>query len=192
VRDPVVGRDVLCGALFGTLWSLVVQLDVLYGSEKLFQVISRAEIDGYLRGGLPLASEVCKAQLTAVFLSIGPVLGLVLMRLILRRTWLAVLVVTIGVAAISHAFYTVVTTLVLVGLGLVALFRFGLVSMIAGWFVLLLLWGPPLDMSLDAWHASSSIAVVAIVVATALFGFYHALAGRPILRDTVFQGDRPS
>jgi hypothetical protein len=109
-------------------------------------------------------------------------LTLFLFRLTLRNKWLAVVAFTI----LWTTLYCIDTDSIAVWLmsglyfaGLaVVLTRFGLSAGIATRFFSQCLTNFPLTMELDAWYAPSGLFAVAVVLAIAAFGFYHAVGGR--------------
>ncbi|HEV2764707.1 MAG TPA: hypothetical protein VGV38_17135 [Pyrinomonadaceae bacterium] len=198
-RDPLVGRDLLVGGLFGVGAALVSY--------------ARRPAAGWL--GLPPAVPVPAnintlegvraalgefffvGMLLAVYSALLSFFLFFLLRLILRKGWLA--------AGVFWLFITVSTGLRggaitpeqvafdlaaggLLGLLLVlALTRFGLLSLIAAQFFIHLCTNYPLATDLGAWYADSGLLAVALALAFAVYGFHTSLAGQPLFRGGFLQ-----
>lgn len=60
--------------------------------------------------------------------------------------------------------------------------RFGFVAAIAYGFFFGLTFRAPITKDFSAWYADSSLIILAIVLALAIYGFYTSIAGQPILK----------
>jgi serine/threonine-protein kinase len=197
-RDPLVGRDLLVGVLFGVGTRLLWQMNVLapawfgLGTSKPFGPGHRAfnVLLGPLLGGRYCAGEVCQSLASAIRYGVGVVLLLLLLRLILRRQWLAigvyvlynVVVYTVGV---GHPTISWLIAALVSALFLFLLLRFGLLAAVSYTFVRILLTFP-ITADLDAWHAGgTTLLPLGLIAALAAYGFYLCLAGRPLIRDPI-------
>ena len=113
---------------------------------------------------------------------------LLLLRMILRRTWPAVVVwMAIGTGIVmpdSGAWpLGVIYSLIVVSLVVVVLFRFGMLCVLFGMFTAGLLAICPPEADLTAWYATPTVISLALVAGMAISGFRITLAGRPLLRD---------
>ena len=120
--------------------------------------------------------------LTYTLLLIG---GLLLLRFVFRRTWLAVAVhgtlfVLVYASAYPRGF---LTNSLWIGLWHFFFFRFGWVSVLVASVTADLLFGYPLTTHLSVWYAHGSILVICVCVALAVYGFRVSLAGRPAFKD---------
>jgi hypothetical protein len=71
---------------------------------------------------------------------------------------------------------------------LVALIRFGLLTVIVGMLTGSLVRSFPMTFDLSASYAGPSMLALAVLVALAAFGFHSSLAGRPLWRDELTEG----
>jgi hypothetical protein len=79
-----------------------------------------------------------------------------------------------------------VTGLIIWGLLVFLLIRFGLLAFVAqGIFVNLLSF--PLTTQGSAWYAGISLAGILLMAAMALYGFYTSLGGRPVFGGAVLE-----
>ena len=196
LRDPLVGRDLLVGSLYGAGVALIGGL-MRWAPELLgvrgygfgADAWAMASLRG-LREAIAALASVHAFNLYLVFL--GIVVFLVL-RLLLRRTWIAVAVTTVFnlvgfYPGAGHPLPYVIAVLMIVGLFWLVLFRFGLLPVLVGSAVQNLLDEFPLTFDLTAWYGQVTLLVLPVVVAVALWGFRVALAGRALFRDEILAG----
>ena len=189
-RDPVVGRDVLIGCVQGIVGGFLFQVTrwVPLGPGQLRH---RPDIPSHpgeliaLRGPSEAIAELFAVQvniLTHILLLIG---GLLLLRFLFRRTWLAVAVHgTLYVVVYSSAYPLGYLTLgIWIALWYMVFFQFGWVSVLLATVVADLLNGFPLTANLSAWYAYASILVISFCLALGMYGFRVSLGGRPLFRD---------
>ena len=191
LRDPLVGRDLLVGVLFGIGWSLLLQcrslvqiwrgwapwggrLDTLPGVRDLIA-----------RGFLDTLTEEIFWALLYFFL-------LFLLRALTRRQWLAASIfVLINVvqdsltpndpliAALFSCLYYTLTVLILL--------RFGLVTLATGYFVNDLLFSVPPTPDFSIWYAGSALAVLLAVLALAGYAFHTSLGGQKLFTGKLLE-----
>ena len=141
----------------------------------------------------PLASTafVVTRWVSALYTSLQTVLLVamifVVLRLVLRRGWLAALVGVVILTVLSDngaAFFGTWFDLVLIPLTFVVvtfgMFRFGLLVMTVAAFANKVATGLPLTLNLSAWWATPSMLSLALLIGLALFAFYAARAGKPL------------
>jgi serine/threonine-protein kinase len=189
-RDPMVGRDALFGCLIGVVLALLgAILRLLSYQTGLLTPPPEAshwtlESLSGARHALAAVIAVHTGSVLDVFI---PMMILLVFRLLLKSTWLAVALTTVaGMAALYPGSGNVALNLSLFGilaiLWWVALFRFGLL----GLFVAASFWDLfqqiPLTGDLSAWYATPTIVTLLVVMGVALFAFRSTLAGR---RSTV-------
>ncbi len=188
-RDPVVGRDVLIGALTGIGWTFFFyQLReaaiARFGLPPRPDSLSLVSLLGVRFG----ASRILDDLVRAVFWALAIFFLLFILRLVLRREWLAAAaVVSIFVVlevARSETFLLDAGFFILAyGSVVFVLVRFGLVAYAIAFFVVQTLTFEPITRHLAAWYAPSGILAIAVVAALAIYGFRTTLQGR-----TVFKG----
>jgi len=191
MRDPLVGRDLLIGCLFGVLLQLFTPLsrllDAVTGFPPTRPSAALWGFDG-VRG-------LAVALVTAVGDSPGwPLIllfFLVLFRVILRRPWLATLAVLVVFGVLStlepRTFApSSLTGAIMNAVSLTVLIRFGVVALITTTFTLNILTLSSITSDLGAWYAGYGLVGLVLLVALALYGFRTSLAGRPLFGQGLF------
>jgi serine/threonine-protein kinase len=185
VRDPLVGRDVLVGLTFGTAAALVTKLHELvllrFGATPSVTVHpgSLLGVMGTVAAFLTLIPN-CVIQALVWFVLIF------ILRVVLRRDWLAagafvlIYMVLSALASSSSPALAALFTAVTTGLLVFTMLRFGLVALIASFFVLVLLQMFPITADFSIWYAGASVFAVLSVALVAVFAFRNSLAGRPL------------
>ena len=190
-RDPLVGRDVLVGCLVGSLGTILLQADVFVSEwlawdmpRKSYSVPAfQLDMLGGLRESLATLFLIPVNSLKSTLFF---VVVLFLLRLLLRRTWLAIavfmglilIVYSAGSPPISYLAHFFNMTL-----WLFVLFRFGWISAMVALLVPDLLINFPLTFDLSAWTSSSAVPAVLMIAALTAYGFKISLAGRPAFKD---------
>ena len=176
VADPVVGRDLLVGVALGVVWTLLVRgLDSWSGEHELFGNPGATEL---LMGVRSTVALVLQGVPYAVRNAFFYFFLLFLLRVVLRRQWIAA-VVFVGVFALLGAlgndrspWVNAAASLLYSGSGAVVVLRWGLLSYAVGIFVSELLLKLPATLDSSAWYFGNILAIVAIVVAPTSWGFY--------------------
>ncbi len=196
VRDPLIGRDILVGAVFALGFAYLSPIQ-LWVQRAFGQPVSAP---GFWNWVLFLGPRFQIGQYLDAQFVFFPLLILFLIlgfRMILRREWLAYL----GILVLQ-AILTVVSgrpdeplsmTLLNVVFGtlswsvfvLVPL-RFGLLASVFLFFFLNVL-GIPAMCGLSGWRSEASWMALIIVAGLTVYGVHTALAGRPIFRDELMQ-----
>jgi serine/threonine-protein kinase len=188
-RDPLVGQNLLVGALAGVAPYVLLELEVLAPSwlglapQRFIAVHALT-----LAGPSALAGEILLSITRATTNALFYLMILLFFRVVLRRTplvsgaFLAMLTVIAVLVAELHpvlgwfwgAFWAALVLWLLTRLGLLAC----IVMLVT--FSLLDLF--PLTTNFSAWYFGSGATAVAVVFALAAFGFYTSQAGRPIFQ----------
>ena len=186
-RDPLVGRDIVIGAIAGTAaaaamfvlkaapgwmflpgsWSAHVELIALSGTFRQWGMIF------YLIG-------------VTAFQGVGWIVAVTIPYILFRSRKLAMAVclvmgaVTLCLGApgnlIDQVLFAGVGSLILTS----CLFRFGILSTLAAFFILNLLTRMPLQFDPQSWSGRASVMTMIIAFAVALYGFTISLGGRPL------------
>ena len=184
--DPLVGRDILIGAAAGTLL-LLIYLSGLVLPRVLARTTTLALPAGpsapFLQGPtLTSLSQVLFRlfvnQFSAVLFAMVFLFVLTLLRMVLRRDWLASLVWAALLAApivgegraigwVAGGFRALILLLVLR--------RGGLLSLAVALFYMFSLIEVPITLDVAAWYAPRALPVVGVLVALALYGFRTSL-----------------
>ena len=198
-RDPLVGRDLLIGSAAGALTVLLARVGIwitpMLGGTPDLPVTGEWSLEP-LRGTVPTLVTFTGIHTEAMLTIIFPVTTLLIFRLLLRRTWAAVVVASLVPIVLfypdsgSIPGYLVSILLWLVIAWLV-LFRAGLLG-IAVWFTITFLMDQiPLTPHPSPWYLGATLLSLACIVAPALYGFWISLAGRPLFRDEILEPAAP-
>ena len=191
-RDPLVGRDILIGAVFG------------FGADSL-QLLSRecgSELFGYPQGipwmDFPATQllgirsfpfGITQQIFGALLQSFMLLFFLLLLYIILRRERLAAVVLSLIMAvalSLTHETaagipFACISVLLMIWL----LYRYGLLALIAAIFFVHLTIFFPITSDLSAWYAADFVLASIIGLALVVFGFYTSLAGQPLFRGSI-------
>jgi hypothetical protein len=126
------------------------------------------------------------------------VMMFLLLKLLLRKTWLVVTVESLLMTFLVFFSGTGDAWLIAAyATGFLAvfwfvLFRFGMVSLLVGFTVQALLQSMPLTFDLSAWYAGSTWITLIAIAALTTWGFYVSLAGRPVFKDELLSDQATS
>ncbi|HZM99596.1 MAG TPA: serine/threonine-protein kinase, partial [Pyrinomonadaceae bacterium] len=186
-RDPMVGRDLLIGGLFGLIHGSCIPLGLLvtrwFGFEAppiiTINVLTLASPRRLL--AVFLSSHV----VSSVFVGFAFLFFLLLLYIILRKEWLAALalfLIALGIEVSAFAFggprlFWVGSILIAATLTIL-ISRFGLLATIVAQLFFFLSIAYPLTTDFSAWYAPSTIFALVIALGVAIYGFYISLGGR--------------
>jgi serine/threonine-protein kinase len=182
IRDPLVGRDLLYGTALGIALAVINGASVLLhgnNGQPLFPPLNP------LLGMRREIADVVGLPSSAIFSALLSFLILFLLRLVLRKEWIAVPVYIILLAVVTTNTTTpavdYAAALLSVAIFALALLRFGLLATIVVSLVEQLAFlGASLDFS--AWYAPSSAILFVLIALIAVYGFKVSLGGRPLFR----------
>ena len=196
VRDPLVGRHVLVGALAGVLITFAFMAPLM-GAEWMGMAALRPP-----SGTLAAISGGTRAAIAPYFLAAqasfyGPILVLLValvLRVLLRRQWLAYAVLFLASAGFSMAtqpqapLVNVAGGTIALAVALFLLTRFGILAflvaiMFSYWQVI------PLTMDPSSWFFPASVATMLLFAGIAIYGFVTSLGGQALFKDPVFASD---
>ncbi len=194
LRDPVVGRHILLGSVIA---ACVVLLDsaLPYVDAKLIGEIPTPSFQiGFseiLRGGRHVLGQVFQAQdQIGIFIGCGVVI--LLLRLLLRHDWLAVIgfvliVLALRTAGFKGSAVSVAFQLAGICFFTFALVRWGLLAMVSAAVFMGLNLQFPATYNFSNWYSIGALVGPVLAIAWAGFGFWVALAGRPLIRDELLK-----
>jgi hypothetical protein len=194
-RDPQVGRDLLVGSLGGVGMAVTVALGTILpawlGRSPHWP---RAAADELLLGTRHVAGRLLQEIAAAIMLGLFYGCFLVVLRVTLRRRWLAAVALAL-LLTIAYGYLNFggvyASDFLLACLGsaalVVGLFRLGLFAIMVGLFASMALLDFGAGYSPPAWYGGDALYAVAIVAAVAFFGFWTTLAGRPLWRDDLLR-----
>jgi hypothetical protein len=183
IRDPMFGRDLLIGAAAGTLLTAITYAHYLLAGAFGRGEFTPASADLSVLLGMPLvvAAMINPVQSALQNAFLGA-LGLVLVRMVVRKTWLtfAIPVAVFSFLAARGQFETGIVWLdlalgaVLVAIILGTILRFGLVAGAAGFTIHFLTTNLPLTFDMSRPYAGLGLWVGAVVVGVAVAGMLLA------------------
>jgi predicted Ser/Thr protein kinase len=183
LRDPVVGRDILLGVAFGVAWVLIIQVDSLalahsgagpQLSHTAYLIGGRHAI-GRLLMQLPLS---LLGTLEFFFILLG-------LKVLLRKDWIAAsafIAFFVGLRYLQSTHFSIELPMWLLIYGVLVLivFRFGLVPLAVGALTVDTVAGVPFTADTSAWYFGTTVLTLLTFVAIAAWGFYHSLGGQPV------------
>jgi len=188
-RDPLIGRDILIGGLLGVVLAHLQSLGTLAPAwlghpAPVPEAWRGAPLDS-LRDAIGAWFRLLMA--TPIY-PVGVLLVVLLLRMVLRRDWLAVValvaLITFGWSLSQATWVALVIGILFTTTILVSLIRFGLfAAMVAFLFSNWDLFVVTSDLS--AWYAGQSMLTLALFAALAVYGFWISLAGRPLFKDAL-------
>jgi serine/threonine-protein kinase len=193
-RDPLVGRDILIGAVVG--------VGIIFCNFYLGELVPRWL--GYppgvpwfdfpatqLLGVRSFAGGLCKQIFGGVVQPFIILTLILLLRVVLRRDLLASLAAGLIVAtalSLTHASAAGVPfAFVAAFLAVFCLHRYGLLALVSALFFVHLNIFYPITSDFTAWYAGDFLPALVVSLALAVYGFRTSLAGRPLLRARLFE-----
>ena len=187
-RDPLVGRDILIGSVFGVAITVGVYVGTLAPGNLGISGTIPPTLSA-LRGMREAVGEFLNGPATfAVFLGLLYLFLLLMLYVVFRRReWLsslaAWLIPTIVVGLGSrHGLIGTLVAAVTSGLILLVTTRFGLLAMIAAQFFVQLFLTYPMTSDFSVWYAGSTIFGLAAGLALVVYSFYISLGGQPVFK----------
>ncbi len=196
IRDPLVGRDVLIGCTFSTFQGLFSVL-ALWGAERA-GIIGLLPLQGslvFLRGGRYAVGQMFWAVLVATAMALVIMILFLLLRMILRKTWIAGAVFCLlwgivtglnfaGLFGLEAGVFGFLFQVATVAFYVVLLVRFGLLALVAGTVFGFL--GSFGVFSLDAASPLFGLGLflTAVAFAFAAYGWHTSIAGRSLIHDS--------
>jgi hypothetical protein len=197
-RDPLVGRDVLAGCLWGVLVTALLQLRWFVRSwlGDVPEPMTTGPLSSLL-GARTVIAGMSNGLTVALVFSFSFLFVLFLFRVLLRKEWAAavafVLFFTVflnapqlfagGPAAAS----ALMIGLILNGLSVFLLIRLGMLALVASVVFQFCFLGLPLTIQGSAWYASISLTGILLMAAITFYGFYTSLGGRPVFGAAVLE-----
>jgi len=185
IRDPLVGRDILICTTYGVLLGVFesadnILLPLFGGSPPQPGTPSMQSLVGVR----PTLGSFFAYMWVYVLFALGVFFLLFLVRLVVKKDWIAAIVIVfLGAITNTGGDYFWVTFLAAAVIWLsiyLVLRRFGLLALVVGLVVQNTLVTFPMTTHLSRWYAVGAIAGMVTVVAIAVFATYNALAGQAV------------
>jgi len=183
LRDPLVGRDILLGVTFGVLWILIFEFTYI----PLAHMGAAPQLNStaYLLGGRQAFGQWLMQVPSSIVGTLQFFFLLLGLKVLLRNDWLAAIAFVglfVGLRSLQSTHLAVdLPALILVyGVLVLIVFRFGLVPLACAAFTVDMLSGVPFTADFSAWYMGTTLLALLSVVALAGWGFYHSLGGEPV------------
>ncbi len=191
VRDPLVGADILAGVLVGVGIVLLQQASVLLRPWRelspLLPILPRFSYDlGELAGSRFELETLVISLLAALWIGFVFLLLMLLLRMVLRISWLAGLAFLVVATGLSALVFETTTSIAWIAHAIVAaamgvtLVRVGLLPAMVGLLVTFLLTGVPMTFDFRAWYSGS--AIFGLLVILVLLGLGLCLSSQTAAR----------
>jgi hypothetical protein len=190
--DPLVGRDILIGAVFG-VGMILLGLLTSIGLRWIGRPPTLTLNPGSASLGAHLFMGKFLSQMNAaIFLPFSSLFLLLLFMMVLRRERLAfgmlwLLLAIVGVLIEQVNVLMIPFAALSAFLAVFVLYRFGLLAAVAAFFLAHLWVFYPMTTELTAWYAMDFLMGLTICVALVVFGFYTSLAGQPLISGKLLQ-----
>jgi serine/threonine-protein kinase len=187
-RDPLLGRDVLIGILAACgYWMVSILVSFFFLSNgRLFGIHPDSLLDA--RHNLWLLTVVV---MIGLFFPIFVLLLFFLLRIILRRQWLATvgLILFFGLLAQFETLEEISAALFFLWWcgGIFLLLRFGLVAGCLYYFSGYMLTVYPITSNFSVWYATSGLFAIAVLLLLAGFAFYTSLGGQKVFEGKLLE-----
>ncbi|MDT7807384.1 MAG: eukaryotic-like serine/threonine-protein kinase [Acidobacteriota bacterium] len=192
-RDPLVGRDLLLGALFGFGEVLLEYVQTLAPQWLGMGATTPPLIHPATLSGMQYVITILAAQtINALIFPASLMFLLLLFSIILRRERVALALLFVAVVVLStfsgehfalDLFFAVVGSV----LTFAVLLRFGLLAFVFMQFFALMFFFFPMTTDFSAWYAGAPAFALAVSLTLVLFGFRSSLAGQPLLRGSLVE-----
>ncbi len=180
VRDPLVGRDILTGILFGLGWAALAAGRLLLASYWKIDLPRRLDLDT-LRGGRFLIGSLMDQSVSAVRQTMIVFFCIFLLRAWLKREWVAAVAFALifgGAASLGSPvpgldllFFGLVN-----GLFVALLIHYGLLCTLTAYLVFLIFSKFPVTLDFSLWYSDASLFALAAIAGLAVFGYRTAVS----------------
>ncbi len=191
IRDPLVGRDLLLGAVFG-VGMILSTMHAFVGLRWIGRPPELPFNPGSTELGAHLVARFAAQLAAGLFNAFIPLFLLLLFVVILRRERLALgalwLLLTLLITLVTQVNvlmipFTALTALLIV----IVLYRYGLLAAVASLFFYHLWVFFPMTTELTAWYAFDFVLALGVCVALTLYGCYISLAGQSLFSKSLLE-----
>jgi serine/threonine-protein kinase len=190
-RDPVVGRDVLVGIILGLGYALILMTAlgiIIYKGAGPDIGANLGTLLGFRYGLDGVIDQITTSVASGLILF----LLLFVFRLVLRKEWLAALVLVAIFAGVKggtsdYPFVMVPAFVLIYGAVFAVLMRFGLVSMMVAIFTVDLLMSYSITLNFGAWYGTGSLLANGTIALLALYAFRKSLGAHRAFADWIEQ-----
>jgi serine/threonine-protein kinase len=189
-RDPMVGRDLLAGCLFGTLLALCEH--VINALPEWFNLAGQTPING---DGAQLGSTIQFIGVLFQFLAVGIFRGLtllflyVLLRSVIKSYWGAAVllgvIVTLTFLGNENPIAETIGAVIMAMLIVTVLLRFGLLAIAVAYTTLVIFLSFPIALDPQRWYFTRGLIPVLIFLAVAMFGLHTSVGRQPLFGNLI-------
>ena len=188
-RDPLVGRDILLGVGLGMLVYIVdIGGTLLAGRFGYWPPPSVPSFD-HLLGTRFVIAQVGNVVFNCVLNALFIVFGMVLLKMLVRREWAAVLVAILlftftasrGLSDVGSRAVNLSSIFLFISIMVFTAQRLGLLAMVVLFFVEFMFSGAAITLDPSSWFFGDSLLLILIPTTLALYGFYASRGGEPLL-----------
>jgi serine/threonine-protein kinase len=189
-RDPLVGRDLLLGAFFGSALVLIGYAQVVVPRWLGFPPTQPASVVLRTLLGFQYVPNMLVAQVlnSLTFPAILMFL-LLLLTILTRRERVAMVLLWLIYAAPylggSYMAFDIPYGLIISAATLFVLLRFGMLTLVFTQFFIFFFNFYPVTSDFSAWYAGSSAFAALLGAALMLYGFKSSLAGQPLFKGSL-------
>ena len=183
LRDPLVGRDFLIGAVLGATGAAIGAIYML--TTSAFELSRQGLPDPYSLDPLYSAGQSISQFAWIIQLSVQDSLGVMLLMLVLtivlRRRWLATAALClIGMGLLGIGSGSPIVLIAGVALSAFAVTRYGILAMLANTLFFLSMTWFPLTLDLNAFYFASSLIPTVLLLTLAWCALHITLGGKPL------------
>jgi serine/threonine-protein kinase len=193
LNDSVVAGHILIGTALGVGYTLLFAADSII-SEVGSATLKFDQTSFLLGPRIIIGNAAAIIGENAFPIAFGLLFLFFLLRVALRKSWLAATVVVVLGAAQAFLPATGQAALVFAAFGAIIwgfavliLMRFGVLPLLLAIFVSTILGNNPLTTDFSVWYASSMFTALAIVLAITLWSFRTALGGRKLMSGDLLE-----
>jgi hypothetical protein len=195
-RDPMIGRDVLAGAVGGVFVIVVWHGTALVSGANpiLLTTLTRSSTGVMALGGVSdVASTILTAMFEAIFRTLGAVTLLIILRGVLRNERMTdvVAAVLMAITFLGDANGTLagrtIYSLICGAVVVIVLRRFGFLALVSAATFITVLWRVPLTLDPSSWYFNGSATALLFLAAIAIYGFVISTAGKSRLPRLAFE-----
>ena len=196
IRDPLVGGHLLIGVASGIGMFISAFAFRLLREQSGIVSTAGLRLDSML-GARRMVFVLNGTLGDAIFVSLVLLLFFSLLRTVFRRLPLAVAAFTViltlldysGGSSLRESLLSSVNSAIISGLFVLILIRFGILTLMAGYFAFQILRTFPVTADLSTWYAGSSLFAIGCILAVTAYALSAALAGRPLFRAGFLDSD---
>jgi len=195
-RDPLIGRDLLVGSMCGALFGVIQRVEFALRSHFGLDPTPLLPALDPLLGSRFIASAAITFLYSAIVNTLGFFVLIFLLRLVLRRDWLAggaLIAITTLASMIGKdlPLFTAALNIAALLVFVTLLLRFGLVAVcVANFIAATISTGFPISTEFSRWYGGGSIVVLLAFSAVAVYGFRLSQGGHRSQQAEISAGAR--